>query len=589
MNFFKSFFASMLGSIAALGLLISFFFLVIGGLTAAISTLERDTEIKQNSVLDLNLNKPMQERVYRLDALESILGLNEQILGLNTVVSAIRKAAVDDKIKGIRLRSEFILAGWAQTHAIRNALNDFRNHGKFIYAYADLFTQKGYYLASVADTIMMNPAGNLDFKGLASEVLYYDDFQDKTGVKMEVVRHGKYKSAVEPYLQSEMSDENRLQIKSLLQSVWQTLRSEMAASRNQSEKFLDSIASNLSAYQPEQALNQKLIDLLGYEDEFVNHIKNTIGIAESEEINYVTISEVNAGISNLENKAKDDIAVIYAQGPILYGRGSETVIAQGLFAETFEEVVKDDAIKAIVLRINSPGGSALTSEKIWRSVHLAKEAKPVVVSFSDVAASGGYYIGAGADKIVADPLSVTGSIGVFATLPNFERASRKLGINAEQVRTHKNASGYSPFEPLDPVLKSQIQSAIASTYTLFKARVSQGRALSMEAVEDVAQGRVWTGAQAVEKGLVDTLGTLDDAVALAAKLAQLPTYNRVAYPKFDPSLEALFSPAGPFGYYLQQVKPLKKFAHTLLFTDHPKQKNTALQIQTRMPFELNMN
>ena len=560
----------------------------IAGIATAFSSQETFTSIKDNSVLSLDLNRPINDRNQQLEEFQSLFGISQQVMGLNTLIDGIQKATEDDRIKGIKLRSDFAMSGWAQTHAIRNALKKFRESGKFIYAYGDVMTQKGYYLASVADSIVLNPAGMFDFKGLSAEVLYYNDFQEKFGVKMEVIRHGKYKSAVEPYLQSEMSSENRKQLVELLTGFWETLSKDIATDRELSQETLDKIASEVNAGLPQKALEKKLIDRVGYEDEFIAMLKEGAGISMDNPLNEVSIQEMNASKNSYDKTIKDRIAVIYAQGPILYGEGSENIIAQGLFVKEIEKAANDDWIKAIVLRVNSPGGSALTSEILWRSLEKAKEKKPVVVSMGNMATSGGYYIAVAADKIFADPLTLTGSIGVFATLPNFEGLSKDLGINAEHVSTHKNAMGYSLYEPLPSSYRKTTKEGIENVYSLFKERVASGRKLSLEAVETVAQGRVWTGKKALEVGLIDRLGSLEDAVEAAAELAGIEEFNRLEYPKIEASLESLIQGIGTVSV---KQNPLEKLIPEQIkpFLENGQLINQLMGIQTRLPFELTIN
>lgn len=585
MNFLRTFFASLLGSFAALGLLLFFFFISVAGIATTISSQETLTTIKDNSILSLNLNRVVRDRSQQFDAFQALFDMDDQPLGLNTIIAGIQKAAADDRIKGIKLRSDITMSGWAQTHAIREALKGFRKSGKFIYAYADVLTQKGYYLASVADSIMLNPAGMLDFKGLSSEVLYYKDFQEKYGVKMEVIRHGKYKSAVEPYLEKSMSVDNRKQIKALLTTIWDTIRDEIATDRSLTPETLDAIATEVSAALPEQAVEKQLIDILGYEDEFDTMLKEAIGMPLTKKIKEVNVQDMNASKSSYDKTIKDRIAVIYAQGPILYGEGSESVIAQGLFVKEIEKATNDDWIKAIVLRVNSPGGSALTSEILWRSLERAKEKKPLVVSMGNTAASGGYYIAAGADKIFADPLTVTGSIGVFATLPNLKNLSTAMGINAEQVSTHENAMGYSVFEPLSAGYKKTTLASIENIYEMFKERVSDGRKLTLEEVEKIAQGRVWSGKNALEVGLVDALGSLDDAVTAAAELAEIDEYNRMEYPQIEANIESLLSGINPTNLFQNKIEKIIPEEIKPLF-ENSKLKNQLVGIQARIPFEI---
>ena len=388
MNFFKNFLASILGTLTALGLFFTIILILISATASIIVSPSSVKSIKSNSVLDLNLNFPITDRNPSFDELEMIFGLDDEVLGLPEILSAINKAAENPDIKGIRLRSDFIPAGWSQTRSIRNALLKFKEQGKFIYSYADFLTQKGYYLASVADSIILNPVGVFEFKGLASEVLYYKDFQDQYGVKMEVVRHGKYKSAVEPYLENEMSAANRFQISSLINDIWETLRDEIAVERNLNVETLDLLINEHKISTPEDALIENLIDGIGYETDVENLINIQLKKEEDEKVNFASISSVNQSIPNYNKAIKDRIAVVFAKGPILYGEGTKSIIAQGVFVNTLKELADDDWIKAIVLRIDSPGGSALTSELLWKTIEEVKKTKPVLVSIGNVAASG---------------------------------------------------------------------------------------------------------------------------------------------------------------------------------------------------------
>ena len=587
MNFIKSFFASILGTLTALGIFFVMVLLIISGFASLMNAPSGGGSISDNSVLKLDLNGTILDRAPTFDELQRVLGLEENTLGLPNIIAAIDKASKHDKIKGISLRADFISAGWAQTRSIRNALLRFKESGKFIYSYEDIYSQKGYYLSSVSDSIYLNPLGALEFKGLASEVLYYKNFQDEYGLKMEVIRQGKYKSAVEPYLENEMSPANRYQIKSLLKDIWETLKTEIAHARNLVPEILDIIIEDQKINIAEDALTENLIDGLIYKDIFEQKIKTRMNIAFEDDLKIVSIEKLNNNVSTYNASIKDRIAIVYARGPILYGEGTENIIAQGVFVETLETLAKDDWIKAVVLRIESPGGSALTSELLWRAIENLKEKKPFIVSMGNVAASGGYYIAAGADQIFADPLTITGSIGVFATLPNANGLMKNLGINAQTVETHKNALGYSPFQPLSKAFEKQTLLGIENIYTIFKKRVTDGRGLSPEAVENIAQGRVWTGKQAVKNGLVDYLGGLDDALAAAAKAANLENYNKMEYPIFKEDLESILSgitPSLKLKSSLTEWLP-KNLKHSFEII---KTENSLLSIQALVPFELSI-
>ena len=588
MNFLKNFLASILGTLTAIGL---FFALILMIISATASVLVSPTGVKavqSKSVLDLNLNVPITDRNPSFDELEIILKLNEEVLGLPEVLNAINKAAQNPNIEGIKLRSDYITAGWAQTRSIRNALQNFKKQGKFIYSYADILTQKGYYLASVADSIVLNPVGVFELKGLASEVLYYKDFQDEYGVKMEVVRLGKYKSAVEPYLDNEMSAANRFQIQSLLFDLWETLKNEIAVDRDLSPEVIDTLIKEQKTATPENALAEKLVDALGYESDLKNLIDSRLELDEEEELNLASVAMVNQSIPDYNKELKDRIAVVFAKGPILYGEGTQSIIAQGVFVETLEELAEDDWVKAVVLRIDSPGGSALTSELLWQTINKVKQQKPVLVSMGNVAASGGYYIAAGADQIFADPLSITGSIGVFASLPNASGLLENMGIHVETVETHPDALGYSIFQPLSKAFEIQTKKSIQITYETFKRRVAQGRNLNETVVENIAQGRVWTGKQALEIGLVDSLGGLEETIAAAAKLAGLEEYNRMEYPKFEENLSTLLpgmslSMEGNRFWNLFFPAQLKPQWNKL------KERNPVASMQLLLPYELNIH
>ena len=587
MNFIKSFFASILGTLTALGIFFVMVLLIISGFASLMNAPSGGGSISDNSVLKLDLNGTILDRAPTFDELQRVLGLEESTLGLPNIIAAIDKASKHDKIKGISLRADFISAGWAQTRSIRNALLRFKESGKFIYSYGDIYSQKGNYLSSVSYSIYLNPLGALEFKGLASEVLYYKNFQDEYGLKMEVIRQGKYKSAVEPYLENEMSPANRYQIKSLLKDIWETLKTEIAHARNLVPEILDIIIEDQKINIAEDALTENLIDELIYKDIFEQKIKTRMNIAFEDDLKIVSIEKLNNNVSTYNASIKDRIAVVYARGPILYGEGTENIIAQGVFVETLETLAKDDWIKAVVLRIESPGGSALTSELLWRAIENLKEKKPFIVSMGNVAASGGYYIAAGADQIFADPLTITGSIGVFATLPNANGLMKNLGINAQTVETHKNALGYSPFQPLSKAFEKQTLLGIENIYTIFKKRVIDGRGLSPEAVENIAQGRVWTGKQAVKNGLVDYLGGLDDALAAAAKAANLENYNKMEYPIFKEDLESILSgitPSLKLKSSLTEWLP-KNLKHSFEII---KTENSLLSIQALVPFELSI-
>lgn len=584
MNFLKSFLASILGTVVAFIFIGIVFFMAIAGIASAFGTEEAlQVEVAENSILQLDLDLPVMDNVASTQEFEKALGLENDVLKFTNVIAAIEKASKDDNIKGIDLQSQFPSMGWSQAQSIRKALNDFKAEGKFVYAFGDYYSQKGYYLASVSDSIFLHPLGGMEFKGLAAEVLYYKDFQEEYGFKMEVVRHGKYKSAVEPYLEREMSEANRSQIQSLLNSVWGTVSEEIEASRSLTSENLQSIAEDLAANLPENAQKVGLIDDVIYASDYKNKLKAALGLEEDDRLRKVDLSQL-AGTKALYKKGvRERIAVIYAQGPILYGEGSENIIGQDVFLEAIEDAVKNRRVKAIVLRIDSPGGSALSSDIIWNALLKAKEKKPLVVSMGNVAASGGYYLAAAGDEIYANDLTITGSIGVFATLPNAKQFTESIGVNAQHVLTHKNALGFSLFESPSTEFRASIKEGIEHVYDTFKARVAEGRNMSLEQVEEIAQGRIWTGKQALENGLVDGLGGFEQALEAAARLAELEEYNLISYPKIEPEFDDLLSVMGPFGSIEEQLmenypKEIQAFLTTLINkTERPN-------IEIRLPY-----
>ncbi|APQ17878.1 signal peptide peptidase SppA [Maribacter hydrothermalis] len=533
MNFLRNFLASILGSLFAFGILFVMFLIFVSLLSSG----EDTTVVKDNSVLELQLQRQISDYT-GTNELDPFAGIFEESQGLDEILHAIEVAKNDDRIKGISINNNFIIAGLAQTQAIRRALEDFKKEGKFIYAYADFYMQRDYYLASVADSLFINPVGVLDFKGLSTEVLYYKELQEKSGIKMEVIRHGKYKSAVEPYLENNMSDANRSQLTSLLQSLWNSMISDISKTRSIPQSDLNIIADTLGGRTPSYAKLSGLLDDVIFYDEYESKLANALNIDKTEDINYSTLDDyVKYSNKKIIKSGEGKIAVVFAQGEIFYGEGGPNIIGQGIINEALIKAREDDNIKAVVLRVNSPGGSALTSDIIWREVALTKKVKPVIVSMGSVAASGGYYIATAADKIYAEPTTITGSIGVFGTVPNLTDLASNIGINAEQVGTNKNAIDYSLFEPMEESFKNQIQESIEETYQTFLKRVSEGRNMTMAQVDSVAQGRVWSGTEALEIGLVDELGNLNDAIAEAAKMASLDSYGIKKFPKYKSGFE----------------------------------------------------
>ena len=574
MNFIKNILASIIGFWIAF-----FIFILIGIAIIASLSKQKVVAIEANSILEINLNTSLKDYVSPEGIqIEKALGLSNQ-LGFNQILKTIELAKSDNNIKVISIKKLPVDMGWAQASELRKALLSFKKTGKSVWAYGDFFSQKEYYVASMAHKIALSPVGSIELKGIHSEVLFFKDFQDKYGVKMEVIRHGKYKSAVEPFISNSMSDANRTQINELIHSIWKKIKLDIETSRNIT---IETLVNNLDGRLATLALKYNLIDQISYEDDYYNQIKASINKnAKIIAFEDYMLHNLTGFITTINS---NKLAVIFAQGEIIYGTGNEEVVGQELMIESINDAVKDNDIKAIVLRINSPGGSALASDLIWNAIEKAKQTKPVIVSMGNVAASGGYYIACNANKIFAEPTTITGSIGVFGILPNASELSKKNGINAEVVSTHNNASHYSVVKPLHPKLKSTIKSGIEFVYETFINRVAQGRKLSVEKVDNLAQGRVWSGSQAYENGLVDELGGLEDAILYAANTAEVSNYSIETYPKYKMNIKDLLG--GPMIKALQTKNILNSSKQLTSKINRLENLFKMQGIHARMPFEM---
>ncbi len=581
MAFLRNLLAAILGTLVAAGILFFMFLLFVSLMDSG-----DQVRVKPHSVLELSFPYPIDEYGgYNPD--DPLAGLFDPSQGLNEITKAIALAAEDDRIDGISLNGTYLLSGIAQTRAIREALADFKSSGKFLYAYGDFMLQKDYYLSSIADSVFMNPAGTLDFKGLSAEILFFGDFQEQTGLKMEVVRHGKYKSAVEPFLGNEMSPENRQQVTELLESLWGSIRQEISESRGLPADSLDGIANSVAGRTPQGAVRTGLVDALLYRDQYLEKLLRASD-SDAEEVPIVPLQEYIRAIKSKRQHTGDDrIAVIYAQGEIIYGDGGPDFIGHARMQEVLREVQDDDRIKAVVLRINSPGGSALSSEIIWREIKRTAEKKPVVVSLSDVAASGGYYMAVAGDRILAEPTSITGSIGVFITIPNISGLADKIGINAEQVGTHELSADYSLFEPLSPEFREVLRDGIEESYQNFLKCVAEGRNMSIARADSLAQGRIWSGEDAVRLGLADALGGMPEALQEAADLAELESYRLQLYPKYKSGLERIMEDLGGAGVTSGQALLEKELgAEWTQLLDELRGQLRREGLQARLPFSL---
>jgi protease-4 len=545
-QFFKFTFASMLGFILA-GIVMILIFIAI--LSAAISGAGKEevVGIKQNTVLHIELNEKIVDRGSKnpLENFDFMAFKPKKNMGLDKILENIDKAAQDDKIKGIYLDISFIPAGIATVEEIRNALLKFKNSKKWIVAYSEVYTQKSYYLASVADKVYLNPEGAMEIKGLAAEIMFYKGALEKLEIEPEIIRHGKFKSAIEPFILDKMSEANRKQTSTFMGSIWSQLLDGIAKERKITHAEIQGMADSMLVQTPEDAVKYKLVDKLMYKDEVITELKSRTGVAEKDKLEIVKLEKYfNTPSLKKYDLSTPKIAVIYAVGQIEGGEGDEETIGSERIAKAISDARKDDKVKAIVLRVNSPGGSALASDVIWREVDLATKSKPVVVSMGDVAASGGYYISCAANKIYASPNTITGSIGVFGVLFNGQKfLNDKLGITVDTVKTATHADMGSVYRPLTAEEREVIQKDVEHVYDVFTSKVAKGRKKTQAEIDSIGQGRVWSGADAIKIGLVDALGGLNDAIADAAKMAKLDNYRIYSLPKQKDALETLLGNA----------------------------------------------
>lgn len=587
--FLKRFFAAFLGALAALW----FFFLIGMILLVGLSQIDPAVTVSNNTVLTLKLNRPLLD--YQGSAKDDLFSaFFQEYMAVDEIVEAIDKATKDGKIKGISIETPVVIGGWSQTAAIREALARFKESGKFVYAYADTYTQRAYYLSSVSDSIFIPAAGAIDLRGLASELTYYKSFQDKTGLKMEVIRHGKYKAAVEPYLEDEPSAANLEQIKQVLASLWNEVSSEIRDNRGLDSASFEAVVHSAEARNPEHALALGIIDRIAYRDSYEEALKLAVNadsnpVSAGSALNTMSVSSYSRVQTDTAPTTSDRIALIYAQGTILYGEGSPTLMGQTTMNKALVSAREDNTVKAIVLRINSPGGSALTSDLIWREVEKTAAVKPVVVSISDIAASGGYYIATPATYIVADKTAITGSIGVFGTLPNASAIAKEWGINSYSVGTHERSFTYSVVQPLSDSFRAELQDGIERTYDLFIERVATGRGMTPEEVDAIAQGRVWSAQDGLEVGLVDEIGGLHRALEKAAELANIESYKVRKYPRYKSDIERLLGdlPSAMTQRWFAEYTPswAQRYAEFWKGIKGPEEQ---FEIQARMPFDLNI-
>lgn len=540
-EFFKFTLASIVGIMVA-GLLL--LFITIGIISAMVSVSDQPTHIQANSLLLLKFDHQIVDRANKnpFEGMDFGMFQGEKTVGLNDLLDCIRKAKTDNNIKGIYLNPKDIQAGMASVEEIRTALKDFKTSGKFVYAYGEYLSQKAYYLVTVADSLVLNPQGSVDFRGLGGERSFYKKGLEKLGVEVQIIRHGKFKAAVEPFLLEKMSDENRLQTETYLKSIWNEMLVDISASRDLGYDELNDIADMVATFRKADFAKQKnLVDRLKYKDEVIDDLKKLTGTSEKDDIIAVEIQKYAKVPEQRDQKglARKKIAVIYASGSIDAGVSDEGIKSEDL-SRAIREARRDSSIKAIVLRINSPGGSAYGSEVIWREVKLAAETKPVIASMGDVAASGGYYIACAADTIMADRTTITGSIGIFGMIPNVQKLmTDKLGITQDVVTTNEHSDMISLTRPMSIFERDLMQQTVEDGYDTFISRVAEGRKMEKTAIDEIGQGRVWAASNAKEIKLIDAYGGLTDAINLAKKMAKLDNYRIVNLPKLKDPLEEL--------------------------------------------------
>ncbi len=529
-QFFKFMFASMLGTLLVIFITI----MILAGIVAAIvaSSSSEEKVISKNSILKLRLNKPIVDRGSKTKFVMGYAG-PDRSLGLNEILENLEKARRDDNIAGIYLDLSDIPADYATINEIRDGLADFKSSGKFVWAYSEFYSQRAYYLATVADKVFLNPQGGLEFKGLSMEMPFVKGMLEKLDVKMQVIRHGKFKAATEPLFLEKMSEENRTQLNAIIQDIWNDMLNGISESRKISKASLNNVADSLLIEKADDAIRYKFADQLIYKDELLAEFKTKLKVDSADKVEYISLEDYTSVPDSKKKDFKSEkIAVIYAQGSIEGGEGDDETIGSEKISKAIRKAREDEKVKAIVFRINSGGGSALASDVIWREIDLAREKKPVVASFGDVAASGGYYIACAATKIIADPSTITGSIGVFGVIPNMEGLfGKKFGITFDWATTNKNGEFISVMKPLTPYQTQLIQRDVDHIYDVFTSKVAAGRKMPQARVDSMGQGRVWSGEDAKALGLIDDFGGLNKAVKMAAELADLKEYRVVSMPE----------------------------------------------------------
>ncbi|MCF6365902.1 MAG: signal peptide peptidase SppA [Bacteroidales bacterium] len=531
-GFFNHVLASMLGTFLVLVFIVIVNLIIIVGMISSIGSLSgEELTIEENSILHLDFKNAVADRSSAKPNFSTFE--LEKTLSLRSVTEAIENAKEDDRIKGIYLDLSILQVGMASVEEIRNALKDFKNSGKFIIAHAEYYTHKSYYLASVADKVYLTPEGIIQFTGLSAQIMFFKSMLEKLGIEPEIIRHGKFKSAVEPFMLDEISDANKEQTLKYIGSIWNTILKGISEERDISVERLNTYADSILIRNDKSSKNLNFVDALKYKDEVLEELKKLSGNDKLQLVSAINYLSSEKDIQKILNPAEENIAIIYAQGSIISGLGTEKEIGSETLSKAIREARQDSSVKAIVLRINSPGGSSLASEVIWRETVLAQKEKPFYVSMGDVAASGGYYIACMADTIVAQPNTITGSIGVFGLLFNTKELMNDVGININAVNTNKYSDFGSPARKMSAFERGVIQSTVEDVYSTFITHVAEGRNMTTEQIDEIGQGRVWSGVDAKEIGLVDVLGGLQTTIDLAAKKAGLTEYGIKTFPEKD--------------------------------------------------------
>jgi len=585
-QFFKFMFASMLGFFLMSIILL---FIFIGMLSSLASFSKKEAVLlKPKSVLHLTLTTEIVDRGggNPFESFDPMSFQPKPATGLNELIKNLKKAKNDPNVDGIYLDLTLLQAGWASVDEIRQAMIDFKESGKFIVAYGETYTQNAYYLATVADKVYLHPEGSIDFRGLNSELIFFKNMLEKVGVEPQVIRHGKYKSATEPFFLEQMSPENREQVLSYVSSIWNSVLKGISDSRGLTVNHINDVANAYNTRNAALALESRMIDGIMHRDEVLEELRERLEKDEARDIEFVELSKYMNVPESKEARAprsSDKIAVIYGMGNILSGSGNERSMGSDRIAAAIREARLDESVKAIVFRINSPGGSALASDVILREVKLASGVKPMIASMGDVAASGGYYVACGADMIVASPSTITGSIGVFGLIPNMQNFfNNKLGITFDNVKTNEYADMMTVSRPLRPNERDIIQENIEQVYSTFTTHVAEGRGISVAQVDSIGQGRVWSGAEAVQIGLVDELGGLTYAIEKAAEKAGLETYRLVEYPTRKDFFTQLLEDFGQ----VQEVFVKRKLGEAYQYYKQVEQMNQMTGILTRMPYDI---